>query len=129
MRFRVTYLNGTQTEVVSTASALRAFESQHGESLLAAMGTYKSYWGDFLAHHSLCQTTDEDRPLDEWLDSVESITYAMDGSKLIQLAQVLGIHIDEPVGDAATPTGSAAKAPSRAASSKPRSTRAKTSKV
>ncbi len=128
MRFRVRYLDGTEVEVVSTASALRAFEREHDQSLLEAMGTYRSYWGDFLAHHSLCQTTDEARPLDEWLDAVEWIRYQASTSQLVELAERLGIHLTED-GDAASPTGRAAKGRSPAGSSKPRSTRAKTSKA
>lgn len=127
MRFRVKYLDGTEVDVVSTASALRAFEREHDESLVVAMGSFRSYWGDFLAHYSLRQTTDEDRPLEEWLDTVEWIRYEASRDQLQDLAERLGIHLAEG-GDAASPTGRAAKGRSPAGSSKPRSTRAKTSK-
>ena len=124
MRLRVTYLDGSEAEVVATASARRQFESTHGEALLQAVGSYRSYWADELAHSSLVQTTDEARSFDEWIDAVQTVEYEVPAGRLVQLAEVLGMKVTaEDVKDVTpTPTGGAAKARSRAKSSKPRST-------
>lgn len=122
MKLHVTYLDGTEAEVVATASARRQFEATHNKALLAAVGSYQSYWADEIAHASLVQTTDEDRPFDEWLETVESILYEMPVARLAQLAEALGVKITEEDVAEVVPTGGAAKAPSRVKSSKPRST-------
>ena len=122
MKLHVTYLDGTEAEVVATASARRQFEATHNKALLAAVGSYQSYWADEIAHASLVQTTDEDRPFDEWLETVGSILYEMPVARLAQLAEALGVKITEEDVAEVVPTGGAAKAPSRVKSSKPRST-------
>ena len=122
MKLHVTYLDGTEAEVVATASARRQFEATHNKALLAAVGSYQSYWADEIAHASLVQTTDEDRPFDEWLETVESILYEMPVARLAQLAEALGVKITEEDVAEVVPTGGAAKTPSRVKSSKPRST-------
>lgn len=131
MRFLVTYLDGGEAEVVATASARRQFEAAHDEALVAAMGSFKSYWADEIAHASLVQTTDEDRPFDEWLEAVETVQWEQPVAVLAQLAEGLGVKITEADVEAVTPTptGSAAKGHSRAKSSKPRSTSASSPKT
>lgn len=131
MKFHVTYLDGSEAEVVATASARRQLEKDHNTSLLQAVGSYQSWWADELVHHSLVQTTDESRDFETWLDSVQSIQYELPAARLGQLAESLGVKVT--ASDLAevtpTPTGGAAKAPSRAKSSKPRSTPASRSKT
>lgn len=124
MKFRVTYLDGSEVEVVRTASALRRFEQEHEMSIVAAVTTGRSFWADELAYYSLVQTTDlEDNGLEEWLAGVQSIQYAATEDKVRQVASLIGIYVPEE--DDAVPTGREKKSPSRAASSKPRSARAK----
>ena len=115
MRFKVTYLDGTEAEVVRTASALRAFEKRFSESVLAALSSGRSYWADELAHHSLMQKGEADPDFDVWIDTVETITWGAPVSKLMQIAEAMGIHIDDEA--AADPTGAAPKR-SRGSSSK-----------
>lgn len=122
MKLHVTYLDGTEAEVVATASARRQFEATHNKALLAAVGSYQSYWADQIAYASLVQTADLGRPFDEWLETVESILYEMPVARLAQLAEALGVKITEEDVAEVVPTGGAAKAPSRAKSSTPRST-------
>lgn len=131
MKFNVKYLDGSEAEVVATASALRAFEARHDQALLFAVGTYKSYWADEIAHASLVQTSGAEPDFDKWLESVQSVQYAMPVAKLAQLAETLGVKItDEDIDEATpTPTGSAAKARTPGGSSTPRSTRGKASKT
>lgn len=130
MKFHIVYLDGSETEVVATASALRAFEARHDQPLLFAMGTYKSYWAYELAHASLAQTQGVEADYDTWLDTVESIQREVPASGLLDLAETLGVTIESA--DAAavvpTPTGRGAKGRSPEGSSTPRSTRAKASK-
>lgn len=127
MKLRVTYLDGGSEEVIATASARRAFEAEYNMPLFDAVASGMSYWADFLAYRTLVQTKGEERGFDEWMDTVLSIQYGAPESKLRQLAEVLGIDVEEGE-PAADPTGGAAADRSRAASSKPRSTRAKASK-
>lgn len=98
---------------------------------MSAMGSFKGYWADEIAHSSLVQTTDEDRPFDEWLDAVETVEHMQPAAVLAQLAEALGVKITEEDVEAVTPTptGSAAKGRSRAKSSKPRSTSASSPKT
>ncbi len=131
MKFNVKYLDGSEAEVVATASALRAFEARHDQALLFAVGTYRSYWADEIAHASLVQTLGAEPDFDKWLESVQSVQYAMPVAKLAQLAETLGVKItDEDIDEATpTPTGRAAKARTPGGSSTPRSTRGKASKT
>lgn len=131
MKFNVKYLDGSEVEVVATASALRAFEARHDQALLFAVGTYKSYWAQEIAHDSLRQRdTDVEPDFDAWLETVETVMYEMPVGKLAQLAETLGVKVTgEDIAEVTpTPTGGAAKAPTPGGSSKPRSTRAKASK-
>lgn len=129
MRLHVTYLDGTEAEVVATASARRQFEAVHNMALLSAVGSYQSYWADEIAHASLVQTTDEDRGFDEWIEAVQSIEYEMPVARLAQLAEVLGVKVTKEDIDAVVPSGGAVKGPSRARSSKQRSTQGSRSKT
>jgi hypothetical protein len=131
VKFNITYLDGSEVEVVATASALRAFEARHDQALLFAVGSYKSFWADEIAHDSLVQTAGAEPDLDKWLETVQSVHYAMPVGKLAQLAETLGVTItDDDVAEATpTPTGRAAKARTPAGSSTPRSTRGKASKT
>lgn len=132
MNFNVKYLDGSEVEVVATASALRAFEARHDQALLFAVGTYKSYWAQEIAHDSLRQRDPEVEPdFDVWLETVETVLYQMSVGKLAQLAETLGVQVtDADVAEVTpTPTGGAAKARTPEGSSKPRSTRARASKT
>lgn len=126
VRLKVTYLDGTEAEVVVTASARRSFEQTHNLPLIQAVGSYQSWWADELAHASLVQTTDEDRDFEPWLDTVQEIQWEMPANKVAQIGQLLGVEITEAEVADAVPTGGA-KGRSRASSSKPRSTRGKAS--
>lgn len=130
MRFKVTYIDGSEAEVVATASALRAFEARHDQALLFAVGSYKSYWAQEIAHGSLVQRDDTEPDFDKWLDSVQTVQYEMPVARLAQLAETLGVAITEDDKDAVSshPGGRAAKVRSPGGSSKPRSTPAKASK-
>lgn len=129
MKFNVTYLDGSEVEVVATASALRAFEARHDQALLFAVGTYKSYWAQEIAHASLVQRDAADADFDTWLETVETVRYEMPVAKLAQLAETLGVAVTaEDVAEVTpTPSGGAAKARSRGGSSTPRSTQGKAS--
>lgn len=131
MKLHVKYLDGSETEVVATASALRAFEARHDTALLFAMGTYRSYWADEIAHDSLVQLEGVEADFDTWLATVESIKYDMPANKLAQIAETLGVRITaEDISEVTpTPTGGAAKGRTRGGSSKPRSTQGKASKT
>lgn len=130
MKFNVKYLDGSEAEVVATASALRAFEARHDQALLLAVGTYKSYWAQEIAHASLVQRDDIEPDFDRWLDTVEAVLYEMPASKLGQLAESLGVAVTaEDVAEVTpTPTGRAAKGRTPAGSSTQRSTQGKASK-
>lgn len=130
MRFNVTYLDGSEVEVVATASALRAFEGRHDQALLFAVGTYKSYWAQEIAHASLVQRDGVDADFDAWLETVETVRYEMPVAKLAQLAETLGVAVTAEDVDEVTPTpsGGAAKDRSPEGSSTPRSTRGRASK-
>jgi len=131
VKFHITYLDGSETEVVATASALRAFEARHDTALLFAVGSYRSYWADEIAHDSLAQRGDAPDDLDEWLATVQTVHYEMPVAKLAQLAETLGVKVtaDDVAEVTPTPTGRAAKARTPEGSSTPRSTRAKASKT
>lgn len=132
MKLHVKYLDGSEAEVVATASALRAFEARHNQALLIAVGTYKTYWAQEIAHDSLVQLGDGiDPDFDTWLATVETVLYEMPAAKLAQLAETLGVQVTaEDVAEVTpTPSGGAAKGRSPAGSSKPRSTRGKASKT
>ena len=73
MKFNITFLDGSETEVVATASALRAFEARHDTALLFAVGSYKSYWADEIAHDSLVQLEGAEPDLDKWLETVQTV--------------------------------------------------------
>jgi len=130
VRLHVKYLDGSEAEVVATASALRAFEARHNQSLLVAVGSYKAYWAQEIAHLSLVQIDGVDGNFDAWLNTVETVLYEMPVGKLAQLAEVLGVAVTAEEVEEVTPspTGRAAKARTPADSSKPRSTRGKASK-
>ena len=116
MRLRVTYLDGREVEVVRTASALRAFESKHDMPVMDAIRTGRSFWADELAHSSLAQKREADPDLDTWLATVETITWGVPESRLLRLAETLGMHVDDSEQEA-DPTGGEA-APSPSSSSK-----------
>ena len=94
MRFRVKYLDGSETEVVRTASALRAFELKNNTSVLDAIRTGRSWWADEIAHSSLAQTEGAEPDFDIWLDTVETISWGMPESQLLQVAEAIGVHIE-----------------------------------
>lgn len=131
MKFNITYLDGSETEVVATASALRAFEARHDTALLFAVGSYKSYWADEIAHDSLVQLEGAEPDIDKWLETVQTVRYEMPVAKLAQLAETLGVKVtaDDVAEVTPTPTGRAAKARTPEGSSTPRSTRGKASKT
>lgn len=120
MRLGVKYLDGTEADIAVSASARHLFEEAHGP-IIAAMGVGKSNWADELAHTTLSRSGQTDLELLEWLDTVETITWAMPEDRLQALAATLGVTVEDP-------TGEPGEAPSRGTSAKPRSPRAKTSK-
>ena len=127
MRLRVKYLDGTETEVVRTASALRTFEKEHDAPLVSILATGKSWWADELAYHSLRQRGDiePDVDLDTWLLLVETITWGAPAERLEAIAQVMGMHVaaDPTAGasDETSSTGSSSTSPSPRASRSKRS--------
>jgi hypothetical protein len=131
VKFNVKYLDGSEVEVVATASALRAFEARHDQALLFAVGTYKSYWAQEIAHDSLRQRDPDTEPdFDTWLNGVEIVLHERPVAKLAEMAELLGVSIsaDDVAEVTPTPTGRAAKARTPEGSSTPRSTRGKASK-
>lgn len=118
MKLTVKYLDGTEQEVVRTASSLRSFEEKNKISLNAAIDTGRSWWADEIAHHVLVQKHGEERPFDDWLDDVETILMQRPQSDLDALVDRLGWKI---VDGELVPTRGAAEEASRADSSTPQS--------
>ena len=120
MRLLVKYLDGSEAEVVRTASALRAFEQKHKMALPAVIGTGQSWWADELAHHSLLQSGLTDvEDFDEWLDTVETVLWQRDAVGILAVADLFGYAISDAerqaiVGTATDPTHGAEAAASRA---------------
>jgi hypothetical protein len=104
MEFKVTYADGTVADGISVIpSAIRAVESEYGKPINEVSQTGFSGWIDLVCWTYVRARLNEDRPLEEWLDSVDKI----------EIAQ------------AAKPTPTSAR--KRSASSGQRSTKAKTS--
>jgi hypothetical protein len=127
VRFRVKYLDGTETEVVRTASALRAFEREHDRPLVSVLATGVSWWADELAYLSLVQRGDvePDVDLETWLLLVETITWGAPAERLEAIAEVMGMHVssDPTAGasDETSSTGNSSTSPSPRASRSKRS--------
>lgn len=122
MKLCVKFLDGTEVEVVRTASALRAVEKAN-KLPLGALMTQGSWWADEIAHHVLKQQHGETRKFDAWLDTVETILWERGVSEVIAVAEAFGYKIrdDRPEGGVADegPTGGAGAEASRADSSTP----------
>ena len=119
MKLIVKYLDGTEQEVVRTASALRAFEKSNGMHLQSAM-TVGSWWADEIAHHVLKQKHGESRSFDQWLDDVETIVWERPKREILAVCDALGYKIaDEAEVPEVDPSGGAEAEASRADSSEP----------
>jgi hypothetical protein len=119
MLLAVKYLDGTEVEVVRTATALRAVEKANKLPLQVLM-TQGSWWADELAYHVLKQKHVEERSFDDWLDSVETILWDRPVAEILAVAQAFGYRIsDDRPADGADPTGGAEAEASRADSSTP----------
>ncbi len=118
MRLCIKYLDGTEQEVVRTASALRAVEKAN-QLPLAAMLAQGSGWADEIAYHVLKQLHGETRKFDEWLDTVETILWERPAAEILAVADALGYKIRDDRQVDADPTGGAGAEASRADSSTP----------
>lgn len=128
MRLLVKYLDGSEVEVVRTASALRAFEEKNDTALSTAMASGRSWWADEIAHLVLAKQGEE-LPFEEWLDTVETILWERPASDVEKIAAVFGWKVTGAAQDGSVdPTGGAEAAASRAGSSTRRRSSTKTSK-
>lgn len=120
----VKYLDGTEVEVVRTASALRVVEKANQQPLAVLM-TQGSWWADELAYQVLKQLHGETRKFDKWLDTVETILWERPVAEILAVADAFGYKIKDdrpaPEGDVTDggPTGGAEAEASRADSSTP----------
>lgn len=115
MLLAVKYLDGTEQEVVRTATALRAVEKAN-KLPLAVLMTQGSWWADELAYEVLKQKHGETRKFPDWLDTVETILWERGVSEVLAVADALGYRITD---DRPDPTGGAEAGASRADSSTP----------
>lgn len=94
MRLRVNYIDGTGADISVSASARHLWEQDHGP-LFDSMRSGRSDWAHFLAHTTLFRAKNTGLDLLDWLDTVESVQWAMPESKLRALAESVGVRLDD----------------------------------
>lgn len=98
MRLRVNYIDGTEADIQVSASARHLWEQDHGP-LFDSMRSGRSDWAHHLAHTTLFRSKATALDLLEWLDTVESVQWAMPESKLRALAESVGVRLDDETVD------------------------------
>lgn len=106
MEFRVTYADGSTADGIALIpSARRAIEAEYGKPFIEVVQSGFSDWTDLAVHTFLRIRCGEERPLDEWLATVDRLEVELEAPK-------------------ESPSG---KDPTTSGSSKRQSTQAKTS--
>ena len=82
---QITFLDGTISEVVVSASDMVAFEDKFNLSV-AKLGEARISWLLFLAWHSEKRRKVTDKPYEEWIDLVESVGASEDPKALTSKA-------------------------------------------
>lgn len=145
MRFLVTYLDGSEEEVVATASSRTIFEEDYDTSIVMSVISGRSVSAHFLCFMTLQRAGKVDLPVATkqerresvlaWGDDVESCHAVAPVSELLQLAQLIGVELTDPPAvadgevaaeDPPVSTGTSTSPRSRAASSKRPSKKAAT---
>lgn len=118
MKLRIVYLDGTERDVTTSASARLLWEREHGPIIDAMLG--RSDWATFLAFTTLSRAGEIDYgDILDWLDDVEVVQWGMPEDRLAALAVALGVIApegDAVEGDAVDPTDGASEAPSSTSS-------------